>query len=46
MNYLKYGDIKSALKLYLRLMTKIPLRFNKDLLVYTIKKLQGKYVYE
>lgn len=45
-NYLKYRNIRGAVKLYFRMVRKMPLRFNKDLFIYFIKKIQGKHVYE
>lgn len=39
LNYIKYHDYKNALRIYLKQMKTIPIRFNTDLLKYTYYKL-------
>lgn len=45
LRYVKQGDYSGAFKLYSKMMKKIPLRFNKDIFVYIIKRLLGKDIY-
>lgn len=45
LRYLKHRDISGALKLYFKMIKKMPIRFNKDLLIYIIKKIQEKPLY-
>lgn len=42
LSYLKRKDYKGAIKLYIKMMKYIPLKFNKDLLMYTKKKILTK----
>lgn len=39
LRYLKFKDFKNALRIYLKLTKRIPIRFNIDLLKYTIQKI-------
>lgn len=46
LTYLKSNDYKGALKVYLKMLRKIPFKFNQDLIIYIFKKIQGKHVYD
>lgn len=45
LRYLKQDDYSGALRLYFKMMKRIPLRFNRDIFVYIIKRLLGKDIY-
>lgn len=45
MRYLKHRDISGALKLYFKMVKKMPIRFHKDLIIYIVRRLHGKPLY-
>lgn len=38
LNYIKHSDFKGAMNLYIRVLTKFPIRFHRDLFVYTLSR--------
>lgn len=45
LRYLKQKNFSGALKVYLKMSKKMPLRFNKDIFIYILKRLLGKELY-
>lgn len=45
LSYLKHRDFIGALKVYGKMIKKMPIRFNKDLCIYLVRKIQGKNIF-
>lgn len=45
LNYLKKSDFVGAIQVYLKMMKKIPWRFNRDIVKYFVRRMQNKNIF-